>query len=252
MLQHLNLTEYNYDVRWICSNLKLSAVPPVEERISNRTFPSVFQISPIWIEGATFSERVENPELVSYHDIILSLHSYDGLIEDFLTKDRPFMPGLEPEIHLNIPKVEALHAYYHSKNPNFVQLFWWDFFVGNVTTDEFPDEPKYWLLDTEGNKIRYAGSSSKFYINFLNPVIQDYIIAGVAAISECGLFDGLMVDNFSRDGKGIVDSGITAASEEEIHGALIHIFSETRARVRDDFIIIVNKVHNRIRGSTFH
>ena len=239
-LQQLNLIEFKYDVPWICSNLKLSTVPPVEERISNRTFPSVFQISPIWIEGATFSERVENSELVSYHDIVLSLHSYRDLIEDFVTKDRPFVPDAEPEIHLHIPKVEALHEYYHSKNPNFVQLFWWDFFVGNVTTDEFPDEPKYWLLDTEGNKIRYAGSSSKFYINFLNPVIQDYIIAGVAAISECGSFDGLMVDNFSRDGKGIVDSGITAASEEEIHGALIHIFSEIRARVRDDFIIIVN------------
>ena len=236
----LNLIEFKYDVPWICSNLKLSTVPPVEERISNRTFPSVFQISPIWIEGTTFSERVENSELVSYHDIVLSLHSYHNLIEDFVTKDRPFVPDAEPDIHLHIPKVEALHEYYHSKNPNFVQLFWWDFFVGNVTTDEFPDEPKYWLLDTEGNKIRYAGSSSKFYINFLNPVIQDYIIAGVAAISECGLFDGLMVDNFSRDGKGIVDSGITAASEEEIHGALIHIFSEIRARVRDDFIIIVN------------
>ena len=239
-LQQLNLIEFKYDVPWICSNLKLSTVPPVEERISNRTFPSVFQISPIWIEGTTFSERVENSELVSYHDIVLSLHSYHDLIEDFVTKDRPFVPDAEPEIHLHIPKVEALHEYYHSKNPNFVQLFWWDFFVGNVTTDEFPDEPKYWLLDTEGNKIRYAGSSSKFYINFLNPVIQDYIIAGVAAISECGLFDGIMVDNFSRDGKGLAGRGITAASEEEIQAALIHIFSEIRSRAQKDFIIVVN------------
>ena len=240
VLQHLNITEYNYDVQWICSNLKLSALPPVEERISNRTFPSVFQISPIWIEGATFSERVENPELVSYHDIVLSLHSYDNLIENFITKDRPFVPNVEPDIHLHIPKVEALHAYYRSNNPNFVQLFWWDFFVGNVTTNEFPDEPEYWLLDKEGNKIRYAGSSSKFYINFLNPIIQDYIIAGAVAIAECEIFDGLMVDNFAHDGKGIVNSRITAASEEDLHEALIHIFSEIRERVRGDFIIIVN------------
>ena len=246
----LNLIEFKYDIvsesdenKWVCSDLKLSAILPIEERISNRTFPSVFQISPIWIEGATFSERVENPELVSYHDIVLSLHSYHGLIEDFLTKDRPFMPDLEPEIHLHIPKVEALHAYYHSKNPNFVQLYWWDFFVGSVRNWDYPDEPQYWLLDTEGNKIRYAGSSSKFYINFLNPDVQDFIVAGAIAIAECGLFDGLMVDNFGGGPSRIVtidNPENLKVSSEEIEAAIIHIFSEIRARVPNDFIIIVN------------
>ena len=61
-----------------------SAIIPVEERISTRSFPSVFQVeSPIWIEGVSYEDRKRDPELVPYHDLLIGGYAPygDGNIE---------------------------------------------------------------------------------------------------------------------------------------------------------------------------
>ena len=162
----LSLIEFRYDA--LCEFFEFST-PSVEERISTRTFPSVYQIgSPIWIEGIPLSDRYTDPELVPFHDLLLA-----GTIQygSRLYFEKSTLGG---SIILSEGVPQKRHKYYHARNPNFVSLYWWDFFAsgpGNI----FPDEPKYWMTDRDGNRIPYSGGSN-FYINFLDPEVQEILI----------------------------------------------------------------------------
>lgn len=227
----LNLIEFRYDV--LCEFLEFPIIP-VEKRIATRSFPSVFQAgSPIWIEGVSYEDRKRDPELVPYHDLLIGGYvPYGGGSIEIRLEDVILFEEVPQE----------LHAYYHAQNPNFVSLYWWDFFA-SVPGEIFPDEPKYWLTDREGNRIPYS-EGSNFYVNFLDPEVQDLLIKQGIAIASCGLFDGFMNDNFGGGPGRIVSldnrEERLGVSEAEMEAAIIHIYSEIRARVPDDFIILVN------------
>ena len=227
----LNLIEFRYDI--LCEPVEFSTIP-VEERISNRTFPSVFQaVSPIWFEGIPLLDRYTEPESVPFPDLLLA-----GLIHygDLHFERRTL--GADLILKENVP--QELHAYYHGRNRNFISLYWWEFMLWKPGGALFPDESKYWMTDREGNRVNLDNQS---YLNIVDPEVQDILIKQGVAIASCGLFDGFMIDNFAGGPGRIVsidDRDSLKASSEEIEAAVIHIFSEIRARVPDDFIIIVN------------
>ena len=221
-----------------CSEVEFSIIP-VEERMSTRTFPSIFQpASPIWVEGVSYSDRVNTPGLVPYHDLLFAAYiHYGGGGHLRLEKST-----LGSDIILEQDEPQERHAYYHARNPNFVSLLWWDFFA-SVPGDIFPDDPKYWLTDREGNRIPYS-EGRNLYHNFLDPEVQEILIKQGVGIASCGIFDGILLDNFGGGPGRIVSvdnrEERLGVFESEMEAAIIHIFSEIRARVRDDFIIIVN------------
>ncbi len=233
---NLNLIEFRYDA--LCESVEFSIIP-VEERISTRSFPSVYQNqNPIWIEGIPLWDRYTDPELVPSHDLLLG-----GAIQYGNTSRLHFERStLGAYIILGEGVPQERHKYYHGRNSNFVSLYRWGFFASKPS-DLFPDEPKYWMTDSDGNRIPY-GSGSNLYINFLDLEVQEILIRQGLAIVSCGLFDGIMIDNFGG-GPGHVVSidnreERLKASSEEIEAAIIRIFSEIRAQAPDDFIIIVN------------
>ncbi len=227
----------------VCSEVEFS-ITPVEKRISTRTFPSVFQAgNPIWIEGRDYSGLLTDQTLVPYHDLVFGdfvLYGDGAVHFNRFSKDEHFY-GLATHIIVESEPVKAYHDYYYGRNPNFVSLLWWDFFAAE--TSDFPDDPKYWLQDTDRNPIPYGGPPT-FYVNFLDPEVQEIIIRQGVGIASCGIYDGIMVDNFGGGPGRIVSTDNREerleASEEEFEAAIIHIFSEIRARVPDNFIIIVN------------
>ena len=230
----LNLLEFKYDA--LCKFFEFPT-PSVKERISTRTYPSVYQIgSPIWIEGIPLWDRYTDPELVPFHDLLLA-----GTIQ-YGSRLHFEKSTLGAYIILSEGVPQERHKYYHVRNPNFVSLYWWDFFA-SVPGNIFPDEPKYWMTDTDGNRIPYSGGSN-FYINFLDPEVQEILIKQGVAIASCGIFDGFMLDNFGGGPGRIVSvdnrEERLGVSEAEMEAAVIHILGEIRTRVPDDFIIIVN------------
>ena len=222
-----------------CSEVEFS-ITPVTERISTRSFPSVVQVnSPMWIEGIPLWDRFNDPELVPYHDLLLAgaIH-YGGT--NRLEFER-YTLGADIILVKGVP--QERHTYYHARNPNFVSLYWWEF-PTLVPGELFPDDPKYWMTDREGNRIPSGGSGRNLYLNFLDPEVQDILIKQGVAIASCGIFDGFMVDNFGGGPGRIVAvdnrEERLGVSEAEIEAAVIYIFSEIRAQAPDDFIIIVN------------
>ena len=227
----------------VCSEVEFSIIP-VEKRISTRTFPSVFQAgNPIWIEGRDYWDLLTDQTLVPYHDLIFGdfvLYGDGAVHFNRFSKDEYFY-GLASHIIVEPEPVKAYHDYYHGRNPNFVSLLWWDFFAAEPP--DFPNDPKYWLKDTEGNPVPRGGPPTR-YVNFLDPDVQKIIIRKAVGIASCGIYDGMMTDGFGGGPGRIVSVDNRwerlGVSEAEMEAAIIHIFSEIRARVPDDFIIIVN------------
>ena len=216
---------------------------PLEERILSRTFPSIWQAeATIWVEGIRYEDRITDPKLIVQHDLVFSGYSpYHEMVDDSLSAIRPYDPFSDDLwIHVDASKAKTRHNYYHSENPNFALLFWWDFFVNDYRNVDVP--PKYWMLDTEGNRIAY--NENHFYVNLLDPDVQESIISNGVAIVSCGLFDGIMVDSFTyftNERNGRIDPDrISEAMGAEIIEALVHIFSEIRKRAPNDFVILVN------------
>ena len=238
----LNLIEFRYDL--LCESVEFSIIP-VEERISTRTFPSVFQSGdPIWIEGIPLWDRYTDPELVPFHDLLFAgfIHYGDLHFEKSTL-------GADVILMENVP--QERHAYYHTRNPNFVSLYWWEFCAW-TPGDVFPDdEPKYWMTTRDGNRIPSGNSGSNLYINIVDPEVQEILIRQAVGMAACGLFDGIIIDNFGGGPGRIIsidDRDSLKASSEEIEAAVIQIFSEIRARVPDDFIIIVNAGANKMES----
>ena len=225
----------------ICTDVEFTT-PPSEERILTRTYPSIFQAwNPIWIEGVSDGERSRDPKLVPFHDLVFNdftTYDFPKLIRSHISEEQPYIL-LSGKLVIDPEGIKKRQQYYFSQNPNFVHLTAWNFFESDLNNSEFPDDLKYWLLDAEGNRILYDGESH-FYVNFLDPDVQTYLIAYGVHLASCGVFDGIMVDNFTYDGAGIVNREATPATDEEVREAIIHIFSEIRSRARDDFLILVN------------
>ena len=180
-----------------CSKIEFFIIP-VEDRISTRTFPSVFQAaSPMWIEGIPVWDRFNDPELVPYHDLLFAGYIQYG-DSSRIEFERNAAIGIDILLVKGVP--QERHAYYHAQNPNFVSLYWWEFPTvdpGDAARgDLFPDESDYWMIDREGNRIPAGRSGSNLYLNFLDPEVQEILIKQVMAIASCGLFDGIMIDNF--------------------------------------------------------
>ena len=240
---NLNLIEFRYDL--LCRSVEFSIIP-VEERISTRTFPSVFTSGdPVWIEGIPLWDRYTDPQLVPSNDLLFAGFIHYG---DKMEFDKNTL-GADLILMENVP--QERHAYYHTRNPNFVSLYWWEFFAWGPG-DVFPDdEPKYWMTTRDGNRIPYSTSGSNLYINIVDPEVQEILIRQGVGMASCGLFDGVIIDNFGG-GPGrfvsIDDRDSLKATSEEIEASVIHIFSEIRARVPDDFIIIVNAGANKMES----
>ena len=237
----------------VCSEVEFSIIP-VEERISTRTFPSVFQAgNPIWIEGRDYWDLLTDQTLVPYHDLIFGdfvLYG-DGAVHFNRFSEDEYFYGLASHIIVEPEPVKAYHDYYHGRNPNFVSLLWWDFFAAEPS--DFPDDPKYWLKDTEGNPIPRGGPPTR-YVNFLDPEVQEIIIRKAVGIASCGIYDGMMTDGFGGGPGRIVSVDNRwerlGVSEAEMEAAIIHIFSEIRVRVPEDFIIVVNAGASKMESLT--
>ena len=235
----LNLIEFRYDL--LCESAEFSIIP-VEERISTRTFPSVFQaVSPIWFEGIPLLNHYADPESVPFPDLLLAgLIHYEDLHFEKSTL------GADLILMENVP--QERHAYYHARNSNFVSLYWWEFISWKPGGALFPNDSKYWMTDRKGNRVNLDNQS---YLNIVDPEVQEILIKQGVAIASCGLFDGFMIDNFGGGPGRIVsidDRDSLKASSEEIEAAVIQIFSEIRDRAPDDFIIIVNAGANKMES----
>ena len=226
-LQGLNLTVFRYDE--VCEIPPLG--PPIRERITNRTFPSIFQP---WDDVVGLDHLTEEQRIV-LHD----LHWHPKFETTIAWNRTPTEPTRGVATALAGPLAHAREVRQRRLNQNPNMVFLGGFAnTAHFTIDKFPPNSDFWLKDENGQILRKH--DGKPLIDFVKPEVQDLMIKRAIAFARCGLYDGIMLDEFARNGTGFSRRYLYPYTDEEIIQAYTNVFQAIRSQVRDDFLIIIN------------
>ena len=222
----LTLSEFWYDE--ICD---ISPPFSLEERLKNRSYPSIFRAWDI-VVGQDHLAPLERDAL---HDLWFSPH-WEINWNRTLTE-----PLVELATQLTVAGDNVsydLRQRIHQYNPDAIAIRSMEIHARG-STDAFPLDSPMWLRDAAGNIVREELSGAPL-TNFLLPEVQELLVNRIVAIERCGLYDGVFLDGFNRHGTGFVGRHLYEATDEEIIQAYINIFEAVRAKTRDDFLILIN------------
>lgn len=236
-LSGLNLTDFRYD--------EICEVPgiPTTERVQNRSYPSIalpgsslIDTNPVrWLHNDpdTFSEEATK------HDLYHYAHKFG--LSWYLTPTEPAY-GLSTRLYANsgFEVVRSEYEEYIRRNPNM--LFLPEIRLHNhLDSDAFPSDSEFWLRGADGRIEKNDVPWDEYTIDILNPEVQQLLIKRVVGIAECGLFDGVLFDAFVPYHVYVYNEFLNIATEEEVIAAYLTILKGIRTRVRDDFLILVNR-----------
>ena len=213
MLAHLNLETFVYDEFCIIEPRARS----VEDRLSSRNMPSVFQAWDHILGGE------DNPEVLALHDLFWT----------------PFF-GFhweEPTYHVLSTMLEIyddsdlsdsiiIFEKYLERNPNMVSLMGLNFRW--AAADQLPSDSDFWLRDSQGNRTSHSLFDA-YVVDLLNPIYQEKMVEKVIGIAKCGFYDGIMIDSLGAE-----------YGQPDYIEAYTRILQGIREHVRDDFLIIGN------------
>lgn len=202
-------------------------IPPVDpsviERIDNRSFPSLVQTwNPVILPNVTKEEGMAK------HD--LYWETYFGLMS----------LSTKPAVHLtdqlggDLERAKNMRRSLLDLNPNMVFMIALNF-TAHSDEGAFPPDSQLWLRGENGNRIK--SEYGEYLWNITHPELQKCAIDFILAISNCGLFDGVFIDNFQL---WYVGRDQNPATDEELINAFDNILRNAREGVRDDFLIITN------------
>ena len=231
-LAGLSLIELTYDE--VC----LLPDPPIQDRIENRSFPSIFQG---WDDGTRLSP-LSREDFISYHDLywhhIPFLHGFTPTLQGYL------------QLAGNIEHAIAIREEFLARNSNM--LFLVEIRIRNASLSRYPEDWFGWVRDEAGTPVLGSSRLHSYLIDLRLPEVQDVIVQQAVAVSKCGLYDGIMFDwwwdapfplaSFNADGSVRDLEWI----EEDI---LLSIIQRIRRAVPDDFLILCNTNWRKIASS---
>ncbi|MYB02326.1 hypothetical protein F4X90_22025, partial [Candidatus Poribacteria bacterium] len=212
----------------------------VTERIQNRTFPSIA------LPRRTYWGTSNNYYNVAAKHDIHYFSTRFGLYWD--STPIASTEGLSTQLAGQVMgQVLSEYEKYAERNPNM--LFFPAVAIGVYGgLDAFPPDSEFWLTDVDGQIIKNEVPWDEYTIDILNPEVQQLVIEQVVGIAECGYFSGVYFDVWAPYHTGVYEE-LYNIGEEEVIQAYITILKGIRARVRDDFLILVNR--NRRKSSRY-
>ncbi|MDE0396426.1 MAG: leucine-rich repeat domain-containing protein [Candidatus Poribacteria bacterium] len=236
MLTHLNLTTFEREELCIIKPLG----PSIVDRIASRNLPSVFQAwdpliepnntKPIfpWDNEEIYTERLTR------HDLHFSPFFE---LKWYTTPENPYY-GLSTRLSGKLDRAKEIHQERLRQNPSMVFLA--EVRLHNlVSLNALPSDSKFWLRSAGGENLKNSVPWDEYFLNILNPELQQHLIDRIIGIAECGLFDGVMLDGLFLHG-AYYAGNVHIGREEEVIAAHANILKGVRERVRDDFLILVN------------
>ena len=217
-------------------------LPPVTERIQNRTFPSLaFDFHSLIYNTKPVRSLNQWDDPDNYYDVATKhdMHYYTHRLglRWALSPTEP-LEVLSTRLAGNIEEVLEKYKKY-DKNPNM--LFIPAIAVHGYQDDELPPDTDFLLRDADGQIVIDDYRPWDIWIpDILNPKFQQLIIDRVVAIADCGFFDGVLFDSWG-DTHLFFQSLHNTATAEEVIEAHITILKGIRERVRDDFLILINR-----------
>ena len=210
----------------------------VENRLAARNFPSIVR-SFVWhstlTHGILNRTDLSSEEQLALHDIWFGTNtSAAHLLHATITPHGPRFVGDLQYARKEIEKIRTL-------NPNIILLLG----MWRHTTYgwSFPEDSPYWLRDENGNRVS-DGSGIAYFMDFTKDVTIDWIVNQAIAVSQCGLFDGIIFDSWKDYGTVLIDRstnpGTVLRGLEAEQNARDEILRRIRLEVDEDFIIIGN------------
>ena len=192
---------------------------PIQERIDNRSLPSIF---------VAWGGIVERPDLsmfdnLAHHDLWFNTPAMFGLgFRDI---------GREAHIVGDISNATQVRREFISRNTNM--LFLVEIRVKTYPMTWFPEDWPHWIRDAQGNRIIGGGRAQ---VDFVHPEVQEHIIQRTLAVEKCGLYDGVFFDHGREDIPYLQGH----RSHEEVLQAMVNILQRIRGASRPEFLIITN------------
>lgn len=209
--------------------------PPVAERIQNRTFPSIALPRRTYWDDPNIYYDVAVKHDIHYFSTKFGLH-WD--LTPIASTE-----GLSTQLAGQVMgQVLSEYKKYALRNPNM--LFFPDIRLHNRHgLDELPENSDFWLRDDEGQILKNDVPWDEYTIDILNPELQQLLIDRIVGVAECGYFSGVYFDAWAPYHQYVYDKHFNIGDEVVIE-AYVNILKGIRARVRDDFLILVNRNQN--------
>ena len=226
-LDGLSLTHFEYDE--ICELPRF----PIQERVQNRNFPSIFNAWGIIVNRPALSREAR----LAHNDLYWS----PGFGLHWLETEQ----GVQLVGSFNRARQQRDTMLSHNPNMLFIrEIRMRDAFLNDFYHEDWP----YWIRDATGNRVS-ATNYSAFLMDFTHPDVQEIIVQQAIAVAKCGLYDGIFLD-WWKEGHSVlrVDwSKEGYRGNEAEQRARDVIIQRIRAGVGDGFLILVNPNRNKPR-----
>ena len=209
----------------------------IQERLDNRSFPSVFSTwaGPSWRRVFNRPD-LSGEEVLALHDIYWT-HSWVGVRWHYMEEtDTLELKGVLPT---DVAKAERTQRQMERINPNMIYLMEIRMKTAVANTPYPPQDSYYWVHNSKGEWVKQG---DRALVDFVNPKVQDMIVKQAVNIQESGLFDGIMFDWWVED-FSILDHYRTVEAQRT---ARENILRRIREAVHPDFLILVNTNDRRI------
>ena len=219
-IQGLSLVDFRYDEVCLLPGL------PIQERIENRSLPSIVAafgdgLDDLW-DSLPAVSHLSIDDRIAYHDLFW--HGVSNPFELYFQKTPPWSQ-LSGPIEVAIDRRNKLLA----KNPNML-------FLAHVVSryfkigTQFPEDWSGWLRDADGNPLQVEGlQEGTSYIDITQPEAQDIMVEKAVSIAKCGIFDGIHYDTWWDE---------TSIST--------NILKRIREKVPEDFLITINANRDKL------
>ena len=233
-LDALSLTHFEYDEFCVFRG------DPIQERIQNRSYPSIFRA---W-GGIINRPELSAEENYAYHDLSIVVEGDIFKVPGIYSMDPPYGFSIQG----NLGRAKEIQTQVTSLNPNMLTIA--AIPINYIHKDTYPDDWPYWLRNANGNRV-YNHFWDSGIIDFTLPGAQDWVVERVKAVARCGLYDGILFDNWhdEYDMLGDPQTGERYRPVQDEYDAKESILTRIREYVGDDFLILVNSNRNKILRS---
>lgn len=225
---------------WMCHFERPTYVRTAQERIENRDYPS--------IHFANTGEPGLEQHLAR-SDFFADTSPFGILPDGGLRFERSPFGGFVRSVngYWHIQDAKEVHEDILLKNPNTLFLAEIRYYDGHQFG--FTEDSPYWLRNPDGTILHSAPALDAqgnvlwrdSLVDFTNPDVIEMIVAQAVAVANCGLYDGIVLDNWN-DENGVLGD----LSPETVLTARHKILQSIRKAVPDDFLIAINSSSHKI------
>ena len=185
-----NLTLSNLDADQHCEMPPL----PLQPRLTNRTFPSIFAKWGGFSWPSTYANRlsISGAQNLALHDLRFSVKVFGLRV---IERNNEFTVGgdldeaIRQRDQLLVPQsqYDSSCRCWHASRPFKL----------------FPEDWPGWIRDENGNIFREIEDDGEpetgGLLDFTHPIVQDLIVKQAIAVAKCGLYDGIFFDYWAED-----------------------------------------------------